>query len=61
MANKNLHRWFKNTRMAMAFGSIIALGSLLGSCNDLMHDDLPTVPNTKSQCPRKEATSNLCT
>ena len=59
MANKNLHRWFKNTRMAMAFGSIIALGSLLGSCNDLMHDDLPTVPNTKSQCPRKEATSNL--
>ena len=53
MANNKLHSWIKNIRMewgfdslaaisrTAAFSSIVALGSLLASCNDLMHDDLP--------------------
>lgn len=53
MANKKLHSWIKNIRMewgfdslaaisrTAAFGTIVALGSMLSSCNDLMHDDLP--------------------
>ena len=53
MANKKLHSWIKNIRMewgfdslaaisrTTAFSSIVALGSMLSSCNDLMHDDLP--------------------
>ena len=54
MANNKLHSWIKNIRMewgfdsltaisrAAAFSSIVALGSMLSSCNDLMHDDLPS-------------------
>ena len=54
MANKKLHSWIKNIRMewgfdsmaaisrTAAFGTIVALGSMLSSCNDLMHDDLPS-------------------
>ena len=54
MANKKLHSWIKNIRMewgfdslaaisrTAAFSSIVALGSMLCSCNDLMHDDLPS-------------------
>jgi hypothetical protein len=54
MANKKLHSWIKNIRMerrfdslaaisrTTAFSSIVALGSMLCSCNDLMHDDLPS-------------------
>ena len=53
MANNKLHSWIKNIRMewgfdslaaisrTAAFSSIVALGSMLSSCNDLMHDDLP--------------------
>lgn len=53
MANNKLHSWIKNIRMewgfdslaaisrTAAFGTIVALGSMLSSCNDLMHDDLP--------------------
>ena len=54
MANNKLHSWIKNIRMewgfdslaaisrTAAFSSIVALGSMLCSCNDLMHDDLPS-------------------
>lgn len=54
MANNKLHSWIKNIRMewgfdslaaisrTAAFSSIVALGSMLSSCNDLMHDDLPS-------------------
>ena len=54
MANKKLHSWIKNIRMEWGFdslaaisrltaiSSIVALGSMLCSCNDLMHDDLPS-------------------
>ena len=53
MANNKLHSWIKNIRMewgfdslaaisrTAAFGTIVALGSMLSSCHDLMHDDLP--------------------
>ena len=53
MANNKLHSWIRNIRMewgfdslaaisrTAAFGTIVALGSMLSSCNDLMHDDLP--------------------
>ena len=54
MANNKLHSWIKKIRMewgfdslaaisrTAAFSSIVALGSMLSSCNDLMHDDLPS-------------------
>ena len=54
MANNKLHSWIKNIRMEWGFdslaaisrltaiSSIVALGSMLCSCNDLMHDDLPS-------------------
>lgn len=38
MANKKFNSWIKN--ICMGWGFIMA-GSLLASCNDLMHDDLP--------------------
>lgn len=38
MANKKFNSWIKN--ICMGWGFIMA-GSLLCSCNDLMHDDLP--------------------
>ena len=53
MANNKLHSWIKNIRMewgfdslaaisrTAAFGTIVALGSMLSRCHDLMHDDLP--------------------
>ncbi len=54
MANNKLHSWIRKIRMewgfdslaaisrTAAFGTIVALGSMLSSCNDLMHDDLPS-------------------
>lgn len=38
MANKKFNSWIRN--ICMGWGFIMA-GSLLASCNDLMHDDLP--------------------
>ena len=38
MANKKFNSWIKN--ICMGWGFIMA-GSMLCSCNDLMHDDLP--------------------
>lgn len=38
MANKKFNSWIKN--ICMGWGFIMA-GSMLSSCNDLMHDDLP--------------------
>lgn len=38
MVNKKFNSWIKN--ICMGWGFIMA-GSMLSSCNDLMHDDLP--------------------